>query len=72
MNELAQNIILQGEENRPLPTGVTFRQASKTQNIIQTSVVDPYWFQCRSGSSFFISIRIRIQGAKPKRIIVRL
>ncbi len=25
MNELAQNIILQGEENRPLPTGVTFR-----------------------------------------------
>jgi hypothetical protein len=30
MNELAQNIILQGEENRPLPTGVTFRQACKT------------------------------------------
>jgi hypothetical protein len=35
MNELAQNIILQGEENRPLPTGVTFRQNLRT--LLQTA-----------------------------------
>jgi hypothetical protein len=51
MNELAQNIILQGEENRPLPTGVTFRQASKTQNITSN--------QC-CGSAL-VSMQIRIQ-----------
>jgi hypothetical protein len=26
MNELAKNIILKGEENQPLPTGVSFRE----------------------------------------------
>jgi hypothetical protein len=72
MNELAQNIILQGEENRPLPTGVTFRQANKTQNISLNHCCGSALVSLRIRIYCFISIRTQVQGAKPIRILVRL
>jgi hypothetical protein len=37
--------------------------------IRNTSVVDPHWFRCGSGTgTSFLPLRIRIKGAKPIRI----
>ncbi len=52
--------------------GVSYTGTASNKKVLVISVVDPLWFPCGSGSIFFISMRIRIQGAKRMRIRIRI